>query len=231
MSTNHLIPFSFPRLPNVGCAFGTAIHEHGGEKDTKNRKNPAISRSTNFAARRELSQVHGTFVFFEPAEEDRMKEGDGLATSSAGEGLIIRTADCQPILAAHKSGKYVLALHCGWRGNRDGFPESGIRKFCAFYDLNPGDLMVVRGPSLGPGCSHFHDFDEHWPRSMRGYFHAPTGCMNLWHLTRDQLLQAGVQAKNIFSLDLCTMCLNSHFFSYRRDKDRRRMENIIWIKQ
>jgi len=230
MPASHIIPFSFPSLPNVGCVFGTAIQEQGEDTSTKNCRNPETSRFANFSARRELSQVHGTFVFFEPAEEDRMKEGDGLATSSSSEGLVIRTADCQPIMVAHKSGIYVLALHCGWRGNRDGFPESGIRQFCGFYDLNPGDLMVVRGPSLGPGCAHFHDFDEHWPRSMRDYFHAPTGCMDLWRLTRDQLLRTGIRKENIFSLDLCTLCLKSHFFSHRRNRDHRRMENIIWIK-
>jgi hypothetical protein len=213
-----MIPFSFPGLPNVGCAFGTRESAPG---------NHTLETPLQ---RRMLTQVHGTDIVFEPQKDNESTKADGMAASAPGQALIIRTADCQPIMAAHKSGKYILALHCGWRGNRAEFPTTGIKEFCARYDLKPEDVLAVRGPSLGPARARFHDFDQHWPRSFANYFHPPDKCMHLWNLTRDQLLAAGLPPENIFSLDLCTYSLSECFYSYRRDRDRKRMENMIWLK-
>ena len=36
-------------------------------------------------------------------------------------------------------GRYVAALHCGWRGNAGNFPANAVRKFCAQYQVDlPG---------------------------------------------------------------------------------------------
>ena len=53
--------------------------------------------------------------------------------------------------------------------------------------------------------------------------------MDLWSLTRDQLLQAGLLPGNVFSLDMCTMCREELFFSYRRDKKCGRQASMILI--
>ncbi len=213
-----IIPFSFPGLPSVGCAFGTRLRP----AENHTLETPSL--------RLMLTQVHGTDIVFEPQKDNESTEADGMAASTPGQALVIRTADCQPIMAAHKSGKYILALHCGWRGNRAGFPTNGIKKFCARYDLAPEDILAVRGPSLGPARARFHDFSEHWPESFGNYFHPGDKSMHLWNLTRDQLLAAGLPKENIFGLDLCTYSLPEWFYSYRRDRDKKRMENMIWIK-
>jgi hypothetical protein len=54
--------------------------------------------------------------------------------------------------------------------------------------------------------------------------------MDLWRLTRDQLLQAGVRSENIFGLDLCTYEQKETFFSYRRDRQCGRQAGLIWIR-
>lgn len=213
-----MIPFSFPGLPGVECAFGTRLLP----SENHTLETPPL--------RLVLTQVHGTDIVFEPQQDNDSTKADGMAASVSGQALVIRTADCQPIMAAHKSEKYILALHCGWRGNRAGFPTIGIKEFCTRYNLKPEDVLAVRGPSLGPARARFHDFERHWPRSFANYFHPPDKCMHLWNLTRDQLLAAGLPPENVFSLDLCTYSLSEWFYSYRRDKDKRRMENMIWIK-
>ncbi len=247
MSGPWFIPFSFPGVPEVGCVFGTRLGEAISAPRSPYKVPPEVNGthaeiyankeyilpSLGLSSWQELTQVHGTEIVFPPElppEEPFPPRGDGIGETTPGQGLIIKTADCQPIMVAHESGKFILAMHCGWRGNRAKFPESGIRKFCDFYHLLPRDLLAVRGPSLGPCCSRFHDFSVHWPEEMRPYFAPQSGCMDLWGLTRDQLLKAGILPENIFSLDLCTFCLQKHFFSYRRDKTRARMTNILWIK-
>lgn len=59
------------------------------------------------AAWAELNQVHGDTLVFEPDavswEAQPTADGDGLATSRPGLGLLIKTADCQPVLLAHRA--------------------------------------------------------------------------------------------------------------------------------
>jgi YfiH family protein len=191
-----------------------------------------LRRTLDFAVWQELRQVHGQTMhsdlegdFFEEVK----LEGDGLCTSRPGHALVIKTADCQPILLAHAAGRHVAALHCGWRGNAVDFPAAGVRDFCATYDLSPSEVLAVRGPSLGPSRSEFVNFEAEWTPGFRPYFDASTRNMDLWGLTRDQLLGAGIASRNIFSLDLCTAS-SPQFFSYRRDRITGRQTALIWME-
>ena len=242
------IKFSFPGLNNIICVFGT---RPGGQSQgpyaANNISLEVGDDPQNVLANRkklkqelglnkwiELKQIHGLDIHFDLDEENLQEiknEGDGLATQKKGAGLVIKTADCQPIFLAHKSGRFIAALHCGWRGNRADFPVIGVQKFCTHYHIPPAEVLAVRGPSLGPCCAEFLDFNQHWPQEFARYFNPENQCMNLWALTRDQLQKAGIRPENIFSLDLCTRCLEELFFSYRREKICGRQANIIYISQ
>ena len=247
------IPFQFPGLENVRCAFQVRAAIPGGvyrngydggnisfstEDDpdivTGNRRDLlAALQPHGLTAWAELNQVHGDVLLFEPeavaCETRPTADGDGMAVSRPGLGLLIKTSDCQPILLAHKSGRYVAALHAGWRGNRCDFPGTGVARFCARYDLKPCDLLAVRGPSLGPGRAEFVNFEREWSDDFRPWFDPATRTMDLWGLTRRQLQQAGLPERQIYGLDLCTASNNGQFFSYRREKRSGRQASLIWI--
>ena len=240
------IEFRFPGLRNVRCVFTTRRGGHSGgafaqanlslevgDDEGAVRANRAELRGLlGLKVWQELRQVHGQTMhadlegdFFEEVK----LEGDGLCASRPGHALVIKTADCQPILLAHSAGRHVAALHCGWRGNAVDFPAAGVRRFCAAYDLDPSEVLAVRGPSLGPGQSEFVNFEAEWTPRFRPYLNASTRNMDLWSLTRDQLLGAGIPASNIFALDLCTAS-SPQFFSYRRDKITGRQAALIWME-
>ena len=242
------IRFTFPGLEKVRCFFGTRLGgissgvyaesnislEVGDEHGNAAANREALKRELGLKAWTELKQVHGDSVSFDPPEnflKGAGEEGDGIAISRPGEGALIKTADCQPIFVAHESERYVLALHCGWRGNRAKFPETGIRNFCSHFGLLPSELMAVRGPSLGPCCARFHSFDEHWTAEFAEYYNAEAGKMDLWSLTLDQLIHAGLHPENIFSLDLCTRCRDDLFFSYRRENLCGRQGSIVFFEE
>jgi sulfite reductase alpha subunit len=146
-----------------------------------------------------------------------------------GNKLSIKTADCQPVLVAHKEGRHIAAFHIGWRGNRLRFLQSGIAAFCGRYGLDARDLLAVRGPSLGPQRSEFVNYGKEWGPDFANWFNARDKTMNLWRLTRDQLLETGLPDEGIFGLDLCTASMPDSFFSYRRDGICGRQANVIWI--
>jgi len=164
----------------------------------------------------------------EPPEFAPHASADGQHTAGRRVALVIKTADCQPILLAHRGGGAVAAIHAGWRGNAMNFPGTAVAAFCAEYGFSPQDVLAVRGPSLGPGAAEFVNFDREWPQEFAPWFDRRTQCVNLWELTKYQLQSAGLPSENIFSLDLCTHSLPGLFFSHRR-KHTGRQAAIIWM--
>lgn len=240
------LDFRFPGLDNVRCVFTTRLAGHSadayglgnlslevGDDEAAVRANrEELRRELGFTVWQELHQVHEQAVYME-LEDDCMSgatlDGDGLCTSRPGHALVMKTADCQAILLADMSGKHVGALHCGWRGNAGNFPAAGVRKFCAYYGVDPTRVLVVRGPSLGPGKSEFVNFEAEWNPMFKSYFNPVTRSVDLWTLTRNQLMGTGIPARNIYSLDLCTAS-SPQFFSYRRDNVTGRQAGLIWIE-
>ncbi len=240
------IPFKFPKVSKVQCLFQTRVGGHsekaygGGNisfataDDKKavlqNRISLQKHISYNFS---ELLQTHGDELIFDPEpiqiDHKPMHEADGQATQQKGLALIIKTADCQPILICHKQGTHIMALHVGWRGNRNDFILSAVQRFCDQYKLLPIDLMAVRGPSLGPSMAEFVNFDAEWGESYTPWFCKEDLTMDLWSLSQYQLQKAGLLVRNIFGLDMCTASMNELFFSYRREKLSGRQASAIWI--
>lgn len=229
------IPFTFPGLPFVRCAFTTRFagslslaNAEGAERDAAIAARRALRGALGVESWSEVKQVHGDAFIINPEETpvdaEPALEADGHATNRKNHALMVKTADCQPILLAHPKG-YVAAVHAGWRGNVLRFPESAVARFCLEYGLDPEDVRAVRGPSLGQ--AEFVNFHSEWPGAFAPWYDQKTRCMDLWALTWRQLREAGLKARNIYGLDLCTFSLNSLFFSYRR-KDTGRQAALIW---
>ncbi|MDR1125325.1 MAG: polyphenol oxidase family protein [Deltaproteobacteria bacterium] len=219
-----VLPFKFPGLDRVRCAFSTALYGNisldfglDAEADKERRRKLAVL--LGFDSWTELRQVHGPKLLVNPPatpfDAPSTLEADGCCTDRPGQAMLAKAADCQQILLAHKSGRFVAALHAGWRGNAIKFPESGVADFCAACKIKPEDVLAVRGPSLGPGSAEFVNFDQEWPAEFSPWFDREKKLMDLWALTRRQLTAAGLRPENIYSLDFCTYAQNDVFFSYR----------------
>ena len=131
------IPFAFPGIPGVRCAFqtrdwGVSEGPYGGGNIAYTVGDDPLRVSANrldlaatleLAEIAELDQIHGDTLVFDPpsaplerfVEPPAFPKGDGLATDKPGIGLLIKTADCQPVLVAHKEGRHIAAFHIGWR--------------------------------------------------------------------------------------------------------------------
>lgn len=239
--------FKFPGLPKVACAFqhvcndgislkGNISFKVGDalENVLLNRKN-LKHQLAEAAEWSECNQVHGTEILKDPLPTPNNPEflpaADGMMTDKQELALMIKTADCQPIFITHRSGKFIMALHVGWRGNRQNFPGIAINKFCNAYGVAPEELLAVRGPSLGPMAAEFTNFQKEWGNDWLKWYDAKTGCMNLWELSRAQLLNSGLLRENIYGVDICTWENSHDFFSYRKNKSSGRQANFIWIRK
>lgn len=231
-----ILPFSFPGLSRIRCVFTT----RGAGNLSLARKNPEADFAAAVVARQrlfnalcvdswsEMKQVHGDAFIIDPeptaADAASSAEADGQATARRKHALIVKTADCQPVLLAHPDG-FIAALHVGWRGNAAEFIQTGVAFFCYTYGLDPSELRAVRGPSLG--YAEFVNFSQEWPESFAPWYDEYSRRVDLWSLTRRQLCDAGLKDGNIYGLDFCTYSQNEHFFSHRRGDAGRQM-GIIW---
>jgi len=247
------IPFRFPGLSGVRCAFSTRVldaaapgasrppfdalnlsFDVGDEPARVAANRRALAARLGLAQWCELRQVHGDALRIEPAptplDAAATLEGDAMATARRGLGLAIKTADCQPVLLAHAAGRFVAALHVGWRGNVLDLPGSAVARLCAHYGCGPADLFAVRGPSLGPANAEFTGFDREFGPAFADFYDPAGRTVDLWRLTRHQLERAGLAPSRIFGLDRCTFADPGAFFSYRRARPCGRMLSLIWLE-
>jgi hypothetical protein len=220
---------------------GNLSFDVGDEPEHVTVNRDALAAQTGLSQFAELKQVHGEVLVLDapatPLSVFRTTaastEADALSTATPGLGLCIKTADCQPILLAHRQGRFVAALHAGWRGNVLNLPGSAVERLCAHYGANPADLIAVRGPSLGPDKAQFTRFEAEFGPAFGPYYDAASQTVDLWRLTRHQLTQAGLAPGNIHSLDLCTQTDQERFFSYRAapapSRRTGRQMSLIWL--
>jgi purine-nucleoside/S-methyl-5'-thioadenosine phosphorylase / adenosine deaminase len=185
---------------------------------------------------RSLKQVHGKEAVviqdgplkasYRVPEE---RSGDILMTRMTGQGLMIKQADCQSVLFYDPRHRAVANIHCGWRGNVNNVIGEAVKQMMTFYGTQPSDLIAGIGPSLGPCCAQFINYRKeipprYWTYQARPYY------FDLWRLSRDQLMTAGVLEDHIEIAGICTSCQTQDFFSYRKEKKTGRFATIIALQ-
>jgi purine-nucleoside/S-methyl-5'-thioadenosine phosphorylase / adenosine deaminase len=175
-----------------------------------------------------LRQVHGRTVVAVEADDDAAAtppEADAAITRSRRVALVVRVADCAPILIADRVTGAVAAVHAGWRSTMQRIVEATVASMHANFGTRPADLVAAIGPSLGQCCGEMgeevldafrvagHDDD-----SIEQWFHRQAGRrphFDLWRANRAQLERSGVPADDIHVSGLCTRTYPDHFHSYR----------------
>ena len=103
-----------------------------------------------------LKQVHGTDVrvFDQPSQVELqdLTPGDALVTNQPNLLVLVRTADCVPILVADLKQRVIAAIHAGWRGTLSGIVSKTLSVLHARFDSRVKDMRVGIGPSIGVCC-------------------------------------------------------------------------------
>lgn len=218
--------FASPRS-GVRHFFGTRRHSAslGVELGIPVQRTQGIPRSTWLLS---VKQVHGTdalIVDRSLTPEDRFHGGwDALVTDQPGVMVAVRTADCVPVLVHDPKRRVVAAIHAGWRGAVAGIVPKTLALMESRFGSDPTHLRVSIGPSAGACC---YEVDEpvlnklrqscpdwekvvHSQRRGKAY-------LDLKTLIREQVQAAGTSEESITAVNLCTICHEELFFSYRRE--------------
>jgi YfiH family protein len=176
-------------------------------------------------------QVHGTTLLMVPAPAGE-RDGDALWTEQPGAAVGVYTADCVPILIAHASGRFVCAVHAGWRGSAARIAALAVRTLVGATGSRPAELRAAIGPHIGPCC---YEVDAPVLRAIpeRSVFR-PAGrpehaMLDLFALNRLQLVGAGVPARWIERVGGCTACDTRRYASYRRERGSDRMLHFVRV--
>jgi YfiH family protein len=157
----------------------------------------------------------------------------------------IQVADCVPVLLADRGRGVVAAAHAGWRGLAANGPRAALDALARTFGTRPADVVAAFGPSIGACCYEVGpevrerfavsgypertiarwflqrpvsiDGNPAMPRVAQAVLRPDRWFFDGWAAARDQLLDAGVGASQIFGAGLCTASHPDVFCSYRRD--------------
>jgi polyphenol oxidase len=175
-----------------------------------------------------VKQVHGSdaLVLDRPlTESDQFSGGwDALVTDQPGVTVAVRTADCVPVLVHDPHRQVVAAIHAGWRGAVAGIVLKTFAMMATRFGSTRSDLRVSIGPSAGPCCYEVDDpvLDQlrtglpEWESVVYDY-RGRKARLDLKALIRRQVEGDGVCAHSVSSVNLCTICQDQLFYSYRRE--------------
>ena len=165
-----------------------------------------------------LNQKHSSQV--NVVDMPGLYDGDALFTAAKNNVLVVRTADCLPVLFYSDELGVVGVVHMGWRSAKSGILDN------IPYDLRT--FKVILGPGLRKCCyqvgEKFYQYDylsDYVYKSNEGV------CFDPVAFCRARLSDLGVNSDNIYDLNLCSFCFPIKLFSYRRDKTSQRTLSFV----
>jgi polyphenol oxidase len=160
------------------------------------------------------------------AAEPQLQGYDALLTKSSGRMLMVRVADCVPVILFAPEQEMAAVVHAGWRGTLAGIAEETVRKMVQQYGADPRTIRAGIGPAIGPCCycvkEEVAEAFKKEPVFYPEVFTKTAGklFLNLWEANRLQLMRQGIPGGNIEVAGLCTSCRTDLFFSYRGEKGK-----------
>lgn len=200
----------------------------GDDPDAVER-NLELLRSTLPADPVWLHQVHGAEVV-DATSAPPFAAADASVTRVRHVVCVVTTADCMPVLLAHRGGDAAGVAHAGWRGMAAGVIEATL----AQLDVPAAETMAFLGPAISSRAfevgrdvydafvNNDNEAGAAFTPTAAGKFHA-----DLYALARLRLARAGVH--DVYGGDFCTYADPARFYSYRRDHITGRMAALIWL--
>ncbi|MCS7010130.1 MAG: peptidoglycan editing factor PgeF [Anaerolineales bacterium] len=194
----------------------------------ENRRRALQALGLSEASVYDVWQVHSARVVVaqtaRPAHMPHL-QADAILTNQPGVTLLMRFADCVPILLYDPLHRVVGIVHAGWQGTVKRVVSEAVAHMRSIFGSQPDSLLAALGPSIGP--DHYEvgedvvqavehsfgsDADALLPRKNGRIF------FDLWAANHLLLEQAGV--RQIELAGLCTACHTEDWFSHRAEKGR-----------
>jgi YfiH family protein len=148
---------------------------------------------------------------------------DALVTATPGVVLLLRFADCVPVLLYDRRRRAIGLAHAGWRGIPAGVVAATVATLVEVFGCEVVDLWAGIGPSIGPCCYEVGtEVVGQVKAAVNGrepFRWADGGVhLDLWAAVQSQLEEAGVGQIEV--AELCTACHTGEWFSHRAENGK-----------
>jgi hypothetical protein len=148
---------------------------------------------------------------------------DALVTLDPGLPLMLRFADCVPVLFWEPQRRAVAIAHAGWRGTVQRVAARTVQTMVSRLGCRAEDIRAAIGPSIGPCCFEVgpelvHTVRQQFGQVAEGWIGPGRGdrsFVDLWQVNAWQLREVGLE--QIESAEVCTRCHRDRFYSHRGD--------------
>jgi polyphenol oxidase len=170
-------------------------------------------------------QVHGCSVAVASAPRSYntpQQQADIILTDKPCITLMMRFADCVPILLFDPQHRVAGIVHSGWKGTIRKTALTAVQSMSQLFGSKPDRILAAIGPSIGP--DHYEVGPEvvqlvkhSFPADADQFLISQNGVVHfdLWRANQSLLAQGGVQ--NVEVAELCTACHVEDWFSHRAE--------------
>ena len=173
-------------------------------------------------------QIHGSNVTCTEQPRDLQAphiKSDAIFTDNPEVTLLMRFADCVPIILYDPIKQVVGIVHAGWIGTVNQIVGHAIDEITRYYGCQPRNIVAGIGPSIGP--DHYIVREDVLTQAKE-VFQDKNGEIlskedgvarfNLWKANEHLLRKCGVE--RILQANECTACDTSRWFSHRAENGK-----------
>lgn len=156
------------------------------------------------------------------------KNVDVLVTKEKNIFLVVKTADCIPILFFEPVKKIIGVAHAGRQGTRLNIVKSSIQKMVEI-GAKIDSILIEMGPAI---CQQHYEMNQEIFQEFVLETNIPQKewKLDLKKVIISQLIKEGIPKKNIIDHKICTF-EDENYFSFRRDKTSRRQISFIGLSE
>jgi len=169
-------------------------------------------------------QVHSANVVVAdgPRNDRPHTKGDIILTDDPGVTLLMRFADCVPILLFDPRRRAIGIAHAGWLGTVRRAAEFAVQAMVQTFQSDPADMLAGLGPSIGPdhytvGAEVVEQIEGSFGRAASRHLDHRNGktYLDLWSANRALLQEQGVVQIEV--AQICTACHTNDWYSHRSE--------------
>lgn len=172
-------------------------------------------------------QVHSAEVVVAdgPRGDAPPLQADAILTDRPEVTLMMRFADCVPVLLHDPVRRAVGIVHAGWLGTVRQVLRAALRRMVSAYGTRPADVVAAIGPSI---AAHHYPVGPEVVAAFRAAYgatadgHLTAGDdgtrLDLWSANRQVLEEEGVRQIEVSGI--CSACHTEDWFSHRGEGGR-----------
>lgn len=178
-------------------------------------------------------QIHSDIIKIadESMRGTEIPDCDALITNIRNLPLLIRTADCVPVVLYDKCRRVIANIHSGRVGTQKQIVRKTVEMMQSHYGSSSSDIIAAIGPHI---CGKCYEVDaacasEFGEKYIVGFSKSQKPLIDIASACKEQLESIGVNSNNIFFSDICT-AESPEWPSWRRDKCVERLGTFIVLR-